>query len=155
MNKNPQLMSLPQMMNLSFDFKLRPDGAYLSSPHVREGKLFPLLMSTSKHLVVDLAEIMFAQDHQAHVSFGTVEVKEYALPAGANHGDPSCEACRGKHVKHTCAKGQEKSHPDAPLGASSSTGPPSGAAPSSARRRSLVKRLLDTASGSSLSLIHI
>ena len=149
------LMSLPQMMNLSFDFKLRPDGAYLSSPQVREGKLFPLLMSTSKHLVVDLAEIMFAQDHQAHVSFGTVEVKEYALPAGANHGDPSCEACRGKHVKHTCAKGQEKSHPDAPLGASSSTGPPSGAAPSSARRRSLVKRLLDTASGSSLSLIHI
>ena len=115
----PLLMSLTQMRNLQFSVSLTPTSAILQTPSTgKEG--IPLEMSTSRHLVLDLRQLV--QVHHPHgweyPSFGVSKdaptfwnAGESAYAEGADaasaaeHAWAGCPACEGKHRKHTCDRG--------------------------------------------------
>ena len=53
----PILLSLPQMQNLRFNLEIAPDNVYLTCNALGYKKQ-PLRMSTSKHLVVKLSDLI-------------------------------------------------------------------------------------------------
>ena len=55
----PLLMSLGQMMNLKFNLACSPEGINLTSPFIHGGRPVALHFSTSRHVVIDLADVAF------------------------------------------------------------------------------------------------
>ena len=66
--KVPILLSLGQMRNLRFTLEIAPDVVYLSSPVLKVNKQ-PVMVSTTKHLVLDLATVQPSYGTSAGRSF--------------------------------------------------------------------------------------
>ena len=116
----PILLSLGQMRNLRFTLDMNPYLVMLTCPAFGM-KRKPLHMSTSRHLVLDLATIQYSPCPENCFFVSKDEAFVAKSPGSAK--TPGCKACEGKHVPHipTCPKYQEFSTkevlgpiPDAP-----------------------------------------
>ena len=67
----PTLFSLTQMRNLRFALEMRPEAAYLSCPTI--GKRLPVLVSTTRRLVLDLLTIQGAHPGLRIVDAGVAD----------------------------------------------------------------------------------
>ena len=113
----PILMSLGQMRKLGFVLEMEPDVVYLTCPafgYMRQ----PLPMSTSKHLVLDLASLRVAPPGHSSFAAMVADDSSAAIVAAETaqtsatmatsetiaEGEKDCPACAGRHRAHTCGK---------------------------------------------------